>query len=111
MLKEEELLQRCIGRSSKSNFRRFSTKIQSSCTTTHLSTLRNAVREFRAELEAHPGDAKAKYHLAYGLLMEQQKDQAFTLLSEVVRDKPDYADAQYQLGKILLERGEVKGRD
>jgi predicted Zn-dependent protease len=30
------------------------------------------------------------------------------LLTEVVRDKPDYADAQYQLGKILLERGEVK---
>jgi tetratricopeptide (TPR) repeat protein len=29
-------------------------------------------------------------------------------LSEVVRDKPDYADAQYQFGKILLERGEVK---
>jgi tetratricopeptide (TPR) repeat protein len=68
----------------------------------------DSVREFRAELEAHPGDAKAKYHLAYGLLMKQQKDQAFTLLSEVVRDKPDYADAQYQLGKILLERGDVK---
>jgi tetratricopeptide (TPR) repeat protein len=40
--------------------------------------------------------------------MQQQKDQALTLLSEVVRDKPDYADAQYQLGKLLLERGEVK---
>ena len=68
----------------------------------------DAVGEFRAELEAHPGDTKAKYHLAYGLLMQQHKDQAFTLLSEVVRDKPDYADAQYQMGKILLERGEVK---
>jgi tetratricopeptide (TPR) repeat protein len=40
--------------------------------------------------------------------MQQKKDEAFTLLTEVVRDKPDYADAQYQLGKILLERGEVK---
>jgi tetratricopeptide (TPR) repeat protein len=46
--------------------------------------------------------------VAYGLLMLQQKDQAFALLNEVVRDKPDYADAQYQLGKMLLERGDVK---
>ena len=70
--------------------------------------LDEAVGEFRAELQAHPADARAKYHVAYGLLMQQQKDQAFALLNEVVRDKPDYADAQYQLGKMLLERGDVK---
>jgi tetratricopeptide (TPR) repeat protein len=74
----------------------------------HQGKVDDAVQEFRAELDAHPADPKAKYHLAYGLLMQQHKDQAFTLLSEVVRDKPDYADAQYQLGKMLLERGDVK---
>jgi tetratricopeptide (TPR) repeat protein len=74
----------------------------------HEGKLDDSVQEFRAELSGHPADAKAKYHLAYGLLMQQQKDQAFALLGEVVRDKPDYADAQYQLGKLLLDRGEVK---
>jgi tetratricopeptide (TPR) repeat protein len=74
----------------------------------HQGKLDEAVGEFRAELQAHPADARAKYHVAYGLLMLQQKDQAFALLNEVVRDKPDYADAQYQLGKMLLERGDVK---
>ena len=59
-------------------------------------------------MASHPGDAKAKYHLAYVLVMQHQSDQAFALLSEVVQEKPDYADAQYQLGKILLERGEIR---
>src|SRR5260370_1676411 len=59
-------------------------------------------------MESEPGDVKAKYHLAYVLLIQHQQDQALTLLTAVVRDKPDYAEAQYQLGKILLERGEIK---
>lgn len=74
----------------------------------HQGKVDDAVGEFRAELAAHPADVKAKYHLAYGLSLQQQKNQALSLLLEVVHDKPDYADAQYQIGKILLERGEVK---
>jgi predicted Zn-dependent protease len=74
----------------------------------HKGKLDDSAREFRAEIESHPGDVKTKYHLAYVLLIQHQQDQALTLLTAVVRDKPDYAEAQYQLGKILLERGEIK---
>jgi Flp pilus assembly protein TadD len=74
----------------------------------HEGKIEDAVREFRAEVDSHPADTEAKYHLAYGLLMQQQKDEAFAVLTDVVRDKPDYAEAQYQLGKLLLERGDVK---
>ncbi|HKY26489.1 MAG TPA: tetratricopeptide repeat protein [Pyrinomonadaceae bacterium] len=73
-----------------------------------LNRLGEAEREFRAELLLNPADVVAKYHLAYVLLeQKQQIPNALTLLREAVAARPDYADAQYQLGKALIDMGEV----
>jgi Flp pilus assembly protein TadD len=40
--------------------------------------------------------------------LEQSKtDDAVALFLKVIADHPDYANAQYQLGKILLDRGQT----
>ena len=31
------------------------------------------------------------------------------MMREVVREQPDFADARYELGKALLQKGDVKG--
>lgn len=73
-----------------------------------LNRLEDAEREFRAELLMNSADVTAKYHLAYVLLeQKQQIEQALALLRETVAARPQYADAQYQLGKTLIERGEI----
>jgi Flp pilus assembly protein TadD len=41
------------------------------------------------------------------LIQENKPEEALPLLKQVVREKPDYAEAHYSLGKLLLERGEV----
>ena len=65
-----------------------------------------AEAEFRKELRLNPADEKSKYHLAYLLLNRPpQVAEAVTLLKEVVRANPGYADARYQLGKALVEQG------
>jgi tetratricopeptide (TPR) repeat protein len=73
-----------------------------------LNRLEDAEREFRAELLLNSEDVTAKYHLAYVLLeQKQQTAAALALLRETVAVRPQYADAQYQLGKTLIEQGEV----
>ena len=73
-----------------------------------LNRLGEAEREFRAELLLNSADVIAKYHLAYVLLeQKQQIPSALTLLREAVAARPEYADAQYQLGKALIDMGEV----
>ncbi|MGH9961786.1 MAG: tetratricopeptide repeat protein, partial [Pyrinomonadaceae bacterium] len=73
-----------------------------------LNRLEDAEREFRAELLLNPADVSAKYHLAYVLLeQKQQIAQAVALLREAVVVRPQYADAQYHLGKTLIDLGEV----
>lgn len=73
-----------------------------------LNRLSEAEREFRKELELNSADVTAKYHLAYVLLeQKQQVPDALTLLREVVSTHPQYADAQYQLGKTLIDQGEI----
>jgi len=73
-----------------------------------LNRLEDAEREFRAELLLNPQDITAKYHLAYVLLeRKQQTAAALALLRETVAVRPQYADAQYQLGKTLIDQGEV----
>jgi tetratricopeptide (TPR) repeat protein len=68
-----------------------------------------AEREFREELRLNPADEKAKYHLAYVLLeRKQQTAEALALLREALAARPDYADARYQLGKSLVEQGDLK---
>ena len=59
-------------------------------------------------MRLNPADAAAKYHLAYVLLeQKRQPAEAITLLRETIAARPDYADAQYQLGKTLIEQGDV----
>ena len=73
-----------------------------------LNRLQEAEREFSAELLLNSADVTAKYHLAYVLLeQKQQIPKALALLRETVAIRPQYAEAQYQLGKTLIELGEV----
>jgi hypothetical protein len=50
----------------------------------------------------------SKYHLAYSLLERKTGiDEALSLLRAVIATRYDYADARYQLGKVMVERGEL----
>jgi tetratricopeptide (TPR) repeat protein len=66
------------------------------------------VPELRSALKDNPSDAPTNYHLALALLQSQQKDEAQSLLQQVVQQDPKYADAYYQLGKLELESGDAK---
>ena len=73
-----------------------------------LNRLSDAEREFRHELQLNPSDESSKYHLAYTLLERKTNlDEALSLLREAIAARYDYADARYQLGKILIEKGEI----
>jgi Flp pilus assembly protein TadD len=73
-----------------------------------LNRLEEAEKEFRAELLLNSADVTAKYHLAY-VLLEQKREitQGLALLRETIAVHPQYADARYQLGKTLIELGQV----
>jgi tetratricopeptide (TPR) repeat protein len=71
--------------------------------------LAEAAREFESELTSNPQDLEAKYHLAFVVLAQQQTERGLKLMREVVQDRPDFADARYELGKALLQKGDVKG--
>ncbi len=68
----------------------------------------DAVPELRAALKENPTDAATKYHLALALVQLQQKDEAVSLLQQVIEQNQKYADAYYQLGKLQLEGGDAK---
>lgn len=73
-----------------------------------LNRLEEAEKEFRLESQLNPSDESAKYHIAYTMLERKVKiDEALALLREAIAAKFDYADARYQLGKALIERGEL----
>ncbi len=73
-----------------------------------LNRLDEAEKEFRQELQLNAADASSKYYLAYTLLERKiQTDEAMTLLKEAVDLRYDYADARYQLGKALIEKGNL----
>lgn len=74
-----------------------------------LNRLDEAEKEFRQELLTNPNDELAKYSIAYSLLERKTNtDEAVSLLREVVAARSDYADARYQLGKALIEKGDFK---
>ena len=74
-----------------------------------LNRLEEAEKEFRQELRLDPYNAFAKYHLAYSMLERKVgNDEAVILLREAIKFKYDYADARYQLGKALIERGSIE---
>lgn len=73
-----------------------------------MNRLDEAEREFRGELRVDPSNALAKYHLAYTLLERKVGlEEAEKLLREAIDFKYDYADARYQLGKLLIEKGAI----
>src|SRR2546422_4916026 len=50
-------------------------------------SMAEAERDFRAELDAHPRDVRARYNLAFVLLSQQRIDAATPLLREVIADR------------------------
>ncbi|MGI8470320.1 MAG: tetratricopeptide repeat protein [Pyrinomonadaceae bacterium] len=73
-----------------------------------LNRLDEAEKEFRQELKLNPADEQSKYSIAYTLLERKiNTDEALSLLREAILTRPDYADARYQLGKALIEKGEI----
>lgn len=72
-----------------------------------LNRLDEAETEFRRELEINQADESAKYYLAYTLLERKTKvDEALILLRDAIAARSDFADARYQLGKTLIEKGD-----
>jgi tetratricopeptide (TPR) repeat protein len=70
--------------------------------------LKEAESEFRAELAVNPSDAPTEYRLGH-ILLEQYKeiDEAISFLSDAVRQRPQDADAGYELGKAFLQKGDA----
>jgi tetratricopeptide (TPR) repeat protein len=67
-----------------------------------------AEKEFESELALAPDDLNAKYNLAFTLIEQSEHDRAKQLLQQVTTADPSHADAQYQLGKMLLDDGDAK---
>lgn len=68
-----------------------------------------AEKAFQKELEINPSDESSKYHLALTMIERKIKtDDAVKLLNEAIELRSNYADAQYQLGKIFIEKGEIE---
>ena len=73
-----------------------------------LNRLEEGESEFRKELISSPTDELSKYALAYTLVERKIRiDEAISLLREAIAIRYDYADARYQLGKALIEKGEI----
>ena len=73
-----------------------------------MNNLVDAEKEFRTELQLNPTDTLTKYYLAYALTEQKVKtDEAISLLREAIDARPDYSDARYQLGKALIEKGNL----
>jgi tetratricopeptide (TPR) repeat protein len=64
-----------------------------------------AVRELRAELAAHPANARARALLSLVLHKLGNLDEALTLAAQAHREAPDLPRAQYAYGLALLDTG------
>lgn len=74
-----------------------------------LNRFEEAETFFTRELALNPSDYLSKYHLALTLIERKvEPEKTVSLLEETISLKYDYGDARYQLGKILLEKGEVQ---
>ena len=74
-----------------------------------LNRFDEAEKAFRQELQINPIDESAKYHLALTFIERRiNTEEAVSLLRDAIRLRLNYADAQYQLGKIYNERGETE---
>ncbi len=70
--------------------------------------LTGAASEFRAALKLDPSGTDAKYNLALILIGLKENDKAQRLLTEMVAARSRNSDAYFQLGKLQLDRGEIK---
>jgi Flp pilus assembly protein TadD len=43
------------------------------------------------------------------VLAQQETERGIKLMQDIVRERPDFGDARYELGKALLQKGDVKG--
>src|SRR5439155_15058731 len=68
-----------------------------------------AVDEFRAQLALTPDDPETKNNLGYVLMEQGKSADAEPLFLEVLQSHPGNGMAQYQLGKMLLDRDDVRG--
>ena len=66
-----------------------------------------AIPDLRQELTVSPDDPNVEYSLAFALLQTSSKDEARKLLLAITAAHPEMAQSQYQLGKLLLESGDV----
>ncbi len=66
-----------------------------------------AAKEFQEELNLNPGDLDAIYHLGFVDQQQSKTDDALTLYMKVIAADPGYVNAQYEAGKILLDRGDL----
>ncbi len=48
--------------------------------------------------------------MAFVVLAQQETERGIALMREIVRERPEFADARYELGKALLQKGDVKGK-
>jgi len=74
-----------------------------------MGKLVDATREFEIELTLNPHDVEAKYHLAYALLARQETERGIALMREVIQARPDFGNAYFELGKALMQKGDIKG--
>jgi tetratricopeptide (TPR) repeat protein len=74
----------------------------------HLGLPAKAIRELRTEVALGDKQPEVAYYLAYALNETQEKGEAERLLQSLVERQPNYTEAQYLLGKILLEKGDTK---
>jgi tetratricopeptide (TPR) repeat protein len=66
----------------------------------------DAAKEFEAELNAVPDEPDALYHLGFVDQEQSRIDEALALYLKVIAANPDYVNAQYEAGKILMDRGD-----
>jgi tetratricopeptide (TPR) repeat protein len=74
----------------------------------HLGLPAKAIPELRTEVALGNKQPEVAYYLAYALNETQEKGEAEQLLRSIVEKQPNYTEAQYLLGKILLEKGDTK---
>jgi tetratricopeptide (TPR) repeat protein len=69
---------------------------------------KNAAEELRAAVRLEPENAVAKYNLASTLIELHENDEAQALLLDLAKTGWQNPHVYYSLGKLQLERGEVK---
>jgi len=71
--------------------------------------LPRAEREFRGLLRELPGLVDAQEFLAVTLARENRLDEAESQLTEVIKERPESAEPYYNLGLVLLKKGDDQG--